>query len=153
MRRRKLRWAVAVGAELAMLAGVAAFALWLRPDRASLDAFRRIKQGMSRAEVHDILGPSGDYETGRREHDGIEEDYDIAGGGSMSPRERFPEGGAVENWVYDAVGINVSFTRSGEVAFAWYRVYKTTDRGFLASLRHRVERLWRRWFPEQLPGT
>jgi hypothetical protein len=63
MRRRKLLpGAVAV---LVTLAGVAALVLWPRADRVTRANFDRIRVGMSRAEVEAILGPPGDYRTGR----------------------------------------------------------------------------------------
>jgi hypothetical protein len=65
MRKRKLRWALA---GLVILAGAVTFLAWLRPMSpapVTLENYRRIKAGMSRAETEAILGgPPGDYSTG-----------------------------------------------------------------------------------------
>jgi outer membrane protein assembly factor BamE (lipoprotein component of BamABCDE complex) len=65
MRSRKLLWAVG----LAVLVAVRVFVLWSRPDRITEENFSRIKVGMSREEVHAILGSPDDYRTVETEAD------------------------------------------------------------------------------------
>jgi hypothetical protein len=63
MRRRTLLVALA-GLAVMVAAGVGA--LWPRPSRVTGENFDRIEKGMSRAEIEAVLGPPGDYRTGRR---------------------------------------------------------------------------------------
>jgi outer membrane protein assembly factor BamE (lipoprotein component of BamABCDE complex) len=59
MKRRRLRRFLARAGLAAMLA-VGMLVLWPRPprtDRITEEDFRRVKEGMSRAEVRAILGP------------------------------------------------------------------------------------------------
>jgi hypothetical protein len=65
MRRRTL---LVVIAGLAVVA-TGAWLLWPRPERITQENCDRIRIGMSRAEVEAILGPPGDYRTGRGEMD------------------------------------------------------------------------------------
>jgi hypothetical protein len=60
MRNRKLRWAAA-GLALVALLAAGAFVMWPRPDRITRENYQRIRYGMSRGEVEAILGPPGDY--------------------------------------------------------------------------------------------
>src|SRR6516164_10518508 len=62
MRRRTL---LVVLAGLAGLVAAVVVVLWPRPSlRITLENCKRIREGMSRAEVEAILGPPGDYRTG-----------------------------------------------------------------------------------------
>jgi hypothetical protein len=65
MRRRKLLVALA----LAVAVAAAAVVLLPRPDRIAREDYDRIRPGMTRGEVEAILGPPGDYRTGRGESD------------------------------------------------------------------------------------
>jgi len=56
--RKQLWWIIPVTGMLLVFA-----ALVPRPSRVTRAAFERIEKGMTRAEVHKILGPPGDYST------------------------------------------------------------------------------------------
>jgi hypothetical protein len=58
MRRRK---PLPVPAGRAVLLAAGAFVLWPRPERITRENFKRIREGMTQAEVEAILGPPGDY--------------------------------------------------------------------------------------------
>jgi hypothetical protein len=67
MRGRKLRRALAAGPVL-LLAAVALFVAWPRPERVTRENFGRVRKGLSEAEVRAILGPchsSGSRPDGR----------------------------------------------------------------------------------------
>jgi hypothetical protein len=61
MRRRKLLGALAAGVVVLLAAG--AFVLWLRSGRVTEENFRRIRRGMTLAQVEAILGPASVYRT------------------------------------------------------------------------------------------
>jgi hypothetical protein len=59
---------------LAVVVAVGVVVLWPRADRITKENLGRIRLGMSAAEVEVVLGPPGDYRSGRGEshwgHDG-----------------------------------------------------------------------------------
>jgi hypothetical protein len=141
MRRRKLRWVVATG--LLALVAVGALVLLHRPDRVTEKNFKRITDGMSRAEVEAILGPPNvsEAEVDRLATlDGFSGEVSIIGlsGGQL----RFDGRKAEENlfWAGGAGLVCVGFA-DGHVV----------DGGMLprAGIVERIERRWRRWFPEK----
>ncbi len=141
MRRRKLLWAAVVG--LVALAGVAAFALWPRPDRVTTENFDRIHKGMTRGEVEAILGPPGDYTNGP----------------TAAPASSYPviydpvrgmwlqgdEGSTVAEWRSDTGWLRVLFSVSGRVEDHWFQPQDRIEQSALDNLLWRAKRQWRRW--------
>src|ERR1700722_7606055 len=108
MRRRKVLVTL-VG--LAVVA-VGAFVLWPRKHRITRENYERIREGMSRAELEAILGPSGDYTTGPvLLNAGTRSVIDIGDDGN--PHD-FP----ATEWRGDTASVWVAFSASGDVVFA-----------------------------------
>jgi hypothetical protein len=160
MRRRKL---LVVLAGLAVVVAAGVVVLWPRPpSRITRENFERIKEGMSRAEVEAILGPPGDYRTGRGEMDyGTENEAwmpdtgpDLAGP-DFAPLEtnwrrapgQSPEDPTLRaDWMGDSFGIAIAIGQSGSVEEKVGLPRRTTQ-GPLDNLVWRVKRQWHRWFP------
>jgi hypothetical protein len=156
MRSRKLRWLVA---GLVTLAALAAFVLWPRADRVTLQNFNRIREGMSRAEVEAILGPPGDYRTICTETNcGLYQppylDCDLnryaagEGKGGYWPLDD-SSGDATSfygTWFGDDGYINVQFVSDAVDDKAFYHSVRK-EMTSLDNLLWRVKRQWRQWFP------
>jgi hypothetical protein len=127
-------------AGLLVLVSAVAFAPRPRTDRITLENFRRIEKGMSRAEVCGILGPPGDYTTGPLE---------FVGPGELRPW--YPPltvvNDAREDWGWDEKTVSVTFDKSGGVSCAMYSGCQRVKQGPLDNLRWRAKRQWRKWFP------
>jgi hypothetical protein len=128
MRRRTLLVAL-VGLAVVGAAGVVVLWLWPRPERVTRENYDRIQIGMGRREVEAILGPPGDYRTGR----GDEEVNGTFYRGVWEPAMGFPWGwnhtrmsssqtGEQAYWVSDSVRIYVFIDDAGHVREA--RAYK-----------------------------
>ncbi len=138
MRGRKLRWALVA---ILIPAGVGAFVLWPRPDRITRENYDRIREGMSRAEVEAILGPSGDYTTGPvKPRDGARLDMSD----TSSTLEVRP--GSAAMWVSDAAYIIVFFDDSGRVKLSGFDPCTSEPQGPLDNLLWRIKRQWHKWF-------
>jgi hypothetical protein len=140
MRSRKLRWALTAG--LVALAGVAAFALWPRPNRVTRENCARIRQGMTRAEVDALLGPPGDYRTGPVDYDRGLVPLKIAP--ITMPWETSDDD---DRWAGDSAYLAVRFDPEGRVG-SWYVVPTSkAAQSPLGNLLWRLGRQWRRWSP------
>jgi hypothetical protein len=137
VRRRKLLALVG----LAVVAGVAAFALWPQPNRITRENCARIRKGMSRAEVEAILGPPGDYTSGPMFVEGNAPTDDAY---LYFTADKDP--GAV--WCGDAGFIVVLYyPSSGRALDPMFCRGERQPQGSLGNLLWRAERRWRRWFP------
>jgi hypothetical protein len=117
-----------------------------RPERIALENFRRLRTGMSRAEVLAIIGPPGDYFTGEPDmSSGIL--FDIDGAADLSPQQMYPDGSTTENWECDTAGITVVFSRSGLVTCGWFLDINARYRGIWGKIRWRVQNEWQEWVP------
>jgi hypothetical protein len=126
-----------------VLVGTAAFSLWPRPDRITKANFDRIKEGMSQADVEAILGPAGDYSTGRRlfifESAGLSRDQI-----SESEVDAAQSGLC---WEGDTGRIDVAIGPNG-VSSAIYSSAHKIKQDPLSYLIWRAKRQWRRWYQE-----
>jgi hypothetical protein len=139
MRGRKLWWLLTLAGLAVLMAGAVVLWLQLLPDPASRitrENFDRIRRGMSRAEVHAILGPPGDYRNGPMAHEPAW--LKIVPGWHYDWAE----------WEGDAGAAVVGFDDSGQVQQKQFLVSEPTGHGPLDTLLWRAKRLWRQWFPE-----
>jgi hypothetical protein len=149
MRRRKLLATLAAGM---VLAGVAVFVLWPRPDRITRENFDRITKGMSRAEVHALLGPPGDYRTVETEV-AVEHAGDFVYSARVARVfERFPISilgpeEEYESWLGNAGDICVFYGPDG-VSSEEFATVDRVEKSVLDGLLWRAKRQWRRWFPQ-----
>jgi hypothetical protein len=161
MRRRKLLAAV-VG--LAVLVAVGVFALWPQAGRVTRENYQRIRIGMTLAEVETILGPPGDYRSGRGETDYGGDDGPaywqvdpepypkplVWGNTHWSTKEgdSWPSRkGRWGVWVSDSAIISV-IVDDAEHVVEMYASNRRMTQSFFDNLLWRAKRQWRRWFPE-----
>ncbi len=138
MRRRKLRWVLALAALAVVAAG--AVLLWLPRDPITRKNYDRIQDGMTRTQAEAILGPPGINGAVTRRFD--EEDFDEGGfirAGEWDYYPFFGEDPEVGLWIGDAGIIAVYFHHGRAGAKGWFPRSSPLQR-----LRHR----WQRWFPE-----
>jgi hypothetical protein len=141
MRRRKLLVALAA---LAVVVAVGTFTLWPRPHRFTREDCRRVREGMTRAEVEALLGPPGDYRTGPVDYDGGFVPLKIT---PLTMPQITPLSEDIVRWTGDSAYIAVLFDSAGCVQ-TWYVVPTSkTAQSPLGALLWRAERQWRRWFP------
>jgi HAMP domain-containing protein len=150
MPTRKL-FRIAVGLSLILLA-CAAFTAWTRssgPPRRTTENARRIRAGMSRADVEAILGPPGDYSTG--ETHSCEPDGDWQGEITVLESSALHDvrGAWSETREDDRIQIDVAGDPEGKVDLVWVRPLRPVDHGLLGNLLWRAKRQWRKWFPEK----
>jgi hypothetical protein len=127
---------VVLGAVALAAIGAALLALRPNPDaRITREHFKRIRQGMSRAEVEAILGSEGS---------------DIlrtfSGSDLETPEE--PSGCKTTCWRSDTTMIEVAFDASGSVRESSCHSLHKLSRSRLEEWLWRVKRQWHRWFPE-----
>jgi hypothetical protein len=152
-------------AGLAALAGAAALALWPRADRVTRANFDRIRVGMSRAEVEAILGPPGDYRTGRtkEESDPLDPpcfDIDETAFNADAYYGLGPDGIWDQAFWFGNEAYIIVVFKSGVVSESrdprrvgiggsksFVRTVKL-EQGPLENLLWRAKRQWRKWFPE-----
>jgi hypothetical protein len=103
MRRWKL---IVVLLALAVAIAVGAFVLWPREDRITPENYRLISRGMSRSQVHAILGPPRDLVYGRPAVTEL-------------PTEGIPgESVTCEHWRATTWEISIFLDRDGKVKYA-----------------------------------
>jgi hypothetical protein len=99
--------------------------------------FDRIKEGMSRAEVEEILGPAGDYTTGPTYyHSQL----------SLEWLHLYADELPGYQWQGDD-GTIVVFFDEQVVAHTYFTSNCRLTQGRLDNLLWRFKRQWRRWFP------
>jgi hypothetical protein len=154
------RWKLLV--VLAGLAIVAAGVIVLRPEppsRITLESCRRIREGMTRAEVEAILGPPGDYRTAvgeteyptsrdsgrawRRDPEFSDLNLNWEEQIDWMEHELFQQ--AV--WVGDEFLVRCRLDDSGHLKERCAFARRTKQTAF-DSFLWRLKRKWRRWFPE-----
>jgi hypothetical protein len=140
MRRRRLRWVLALaGLGVVIVAG--AVVLWPHPpSRITRENFDRIKVGMSRPEVEAILGPPGDYRMGPTLYF-----LDV-----ISPKGSLPFliHNPADRWESEIGAIDVFFGPTGVTASVYAHGVKV-GRSAFDDLLWRLKRQWHRWFPEK----
>jgi len=144
MRRRTLLVALA-GLAVVVAAG-SAVVLWPQPpSRITRGNFDQIRGGMTRVEVHALLGPPGDYATGDTEID-----WDSHDKGKRFLLSNNPETWRLmpDVWGGDRARVMVVYYTNGTVVGAKYSPVRRVDQGPLDRLLWRAKRQWRRWFPE-----
>jgi hypothetical protein len=133
------------------------FVLWQRPSRITEENFERIQPGMSRAEVEAILGPPGDYRTGRGESKMSESVMPPIWHPDRDPFDRaltittWREMGRSEQhgtWIGDSLSIDVIVAEAEHVQER-YACTRRVTQGPFDNLLWRAKRQWRRWFPEK----
>ena len=135
MRRRMLRWALALAVLVVMTAGVVT--LWPRTDRITRENFDRIQKGMSRAENEAILGPPGNYATDPTK---VERDSD-------EQTIPLPCDVQIVSWTTDTDSCTVVLGPSGQVVAMAHSHWARTELSPLDNLLLRAKRQWHRWFP------
>jgi hypothetical protein len=132
MRRRKLRWVLAGLAVISL--ALAAMAAMVRPESQHLTKgkYKEIDVGMTRARVHAVLGPPGDYRTGPTTE--------------VTPLAS--RGQPPECWKSNEGMIWVSYDQSGTVDNYLKNFTRPPEPKPLQNLLWRLKRQWHRWFPE-----
>jgi hypothetical protein len=150
MRRRKLLVALA---GLAVVVAAGAVVLWQRQSsRITQENFDRIRDGMSRAEVEEILGSPGDYRTGPGATNlgrdvimwVIDPDVHPYPPSSWSKIDEGPHSWGY--WLGDSFQISVAIDDSGQVQ-EMHGFPRRTTQGVFDNLLWRAKRQWHRWFP------
>jgi hypothetical protein len=147
MRRRKLL--VALGGLAVLVAvGVAVLAVLVWPQstpRITRANCLRIKEGMSREEIEEILGPPGDYRNGRGATQAVPdpEPFYRASGSPWQALTVFQGGSQEAEWYSDSLCICVALDFDGRVRDARALDRRMTE-GFIDNLFWRAKRQWRR---------
>jgi hypothetical protein len=163
MRKRKLRWLLALAGVAVLVAG----ALLLWPSHSMREKFERVQEGMCRAEVEAILGPPGDYRTGptapppedlpRRsplEGQTSPSGDPVVEAATESPADFVvvvPQASVTSffldpMWDGDDGLISVSF-RDERVLSKQFAPRRRVPQTPLENLQWRAKRQWRKWFP------
>jgi hypothetical protein len=143
-----LRWKL-LGAVGLLAMTVAVFVLWPRPDRITETNYARIRAGMSRVEVEAILGTPGDYGSGP-EVSPVFAFYSAGGitGTQFRGKLYSPTSCIYAEWLGETLCVQVGYDDSGRVDVSDADPITREKLSPLDSLRWRVERQWRKWFPE-----
>jgi hypothetical protein len=148
-----------------LLALVASFVLCpIPPSRVTRENYDRIREGMTRAEVEAILGPPGDYRTGRTREasDPLDPpcfDIDETAFNADAYYGLSPGGLWEQAWWFGNEAYIIVVFKSGvvsdprdipEVGIKGCKSFVRTvklEHGPLDNLRWRTESQWRKWFP------
>jgi hypothetical protein len=109
------------------------------PGRVTRVNYHRIKEGMARAEVEDILGPPGDYRTGPMSGDG--------GDWSADNLLLLWNGSNFSTWCSDAGVMTVIYDDSAKVLDKVLMTDRRQEQSPLENFLWRTKRQWRRRFP------
>jgi hypothetical protein len=125
--------------------------LWPRPERITPENYARVRTGMSRTQVEEILGLPGDYRTELGESQFVKDfpwDPD-PGADPLTPSNwsKIPEQRSFACWISNSCQITVYIDDSGHVQ-EMYEFPRRTTQGVVANLIWRLKRQWHRWFPE-----
>jgi hypothetical protein len=134
MRRRTLLVALAGLAVVA--AGVVVF--WPRQTLATAANFARIQEGMTRAEVEDLVGPAGDFRTRPME-------YSWGESARLEMYQQIDDETIV--WATNEVLGVVRLDPAGRVSKVVYGPGRAQSQSVLENLLWRAKRQWHRWFP------
>ena len=149
MRRRTLLVALA-GLAVAVAAGLVV--LWPRPERITPENYARVRTGMSRTQVEEILGLPGDYRTGPGATNlgrdvimwVIDPDVHPYPPSSWSKIDEGPHSWGY--WLGDSFQISVAIDDSGHVQ-EMHGFPRRAVQGAVANFLWRAKRQWHRWFP------
>ena len=140
MRGRKLIVALA---GLAVVVAVGAVVLWPQTERITPENCDRIRVGMARAEVEQMLGgPPGYYAAGP---------LTLPVGFNLEAPWTSPvsgDGALAVGYVGNRGAIAVSYNSSGAVMYKIFLPGERLEQTPLENLLWRAKRQWRRWFPE-----
>jgi hypothetical protein len=142
MRRRTLRWVLALAGPAGVLVAAGAFVLWPRPDRVTRENFGLLRVGMSKPEVYAVIGPPGEYLT-------RDANYDDAAGTDFGEAPRFAHKEGVEVGKGDDAVLWVQFDASGHVSGATCIPLKAIDHGPIGNLLWRIRYQLFRLFPDK----
>jgi hypothetical protein len=137
-----------------VLAALAIFVLCFGPSRITRDNYNRIEEGMSRAEVEQILGgPPGDYRTHRTMHDENDPNTSCLGDvdalalgvhGYLDDLDGPPT--IVGKWFGNEGHILIYFSpETVEAKYWWCTV--NYEQSTLNNVLWHAKRQWRKWFP------
>jgi hypothetical protein len=129
-----------------LLVAVCVWSLWpqpeLPPTSISRETFHRIKLGMTRAEVTEILGPAGNRRTLE-----VEVDFSVHREDIYSNEDARKANRTYASWVTDTATVSLEFDDTGAVAVAHFDPTRpSTDSAWIKFCR-RFDSLRRRWFP------
>ena len=134
-------------AGLAVVVAAGMVVLWPRSEPASritVESFRRIRKGMTRAEVEAILGMPQAVSEGSK---ALASRGNYPGGSewkiAQSSRHKASENGC--DWYEDYYGIRVTFSASLRATSGEW--FPPAPQDFIERLRCQAERQWHRWFP------
>jgi hypothetical protein len=151
MRWRKLRWVLA-GLAVALVALLSAGEILLHPppNRVTKTNCDRVLRSMTLAEVEAILGPPGDYRTGRGTTRTFVNTWDanwppVDDSPARSQGIEWPRYGQVV-WISDSAYACIGFNGHALVANIYSLDRQITDAP-LDRLLWRAKRQWRHWFP------
>jgi hypothetical protein len=130
-------YALALAAVVAGVLFVGVFAIHTRSPRITCANFDRIRNGMTRAQVESIVGPPGDFTTGRLVFD--------PGSIPWPPISRC-SGETVLEWTADTGWGLVRFNHDETVNGALFYPGFLHEQSTYENVRWRIERQWRRWF-------
>jgi hypothetical protein len=141
MRRRKLLVALAA---LSVVVAAGTVVLWPRPERITRENYRRIRVGMTFAEVEAILGPPGDHTSGPTE---TNDPTWFAVTDSFGEPDAILSASTLMEWSSDTIHIWVAFGFEGTVTAAMPSIKNRITQSPLDNLLWRAKRQWHRWFP------
>jgi hypothetical protein len=119
-------------------------------SRISRENALRITEGMTKAEVEDILGPPGDYTTAPTRWSVFSPDFEFSRRTLDPVKARFlgTDFSHPAIWSSDTDHVEVVYCDSAAVIVR-YVTCERLPQSILDSLLWRAKRQWRRWFPEQ----
>jgi hypothetical protein len=148
VRRRKLL--VVLASAIATLLAASIFVMEVRRPQVSPENCRRITANMTHSEVEAMLGPPGDYTTGPVEDVGtspeIAEPLQISP--DLSERKVSWQSDRTVYWHGDNGIIQVSFDPTGHASYKCFVSATKLEQSLLGNLLWRVNRQWRKLFPE-----
>jgi hypothetical protein len=121
-----------------------------RSDRITRENWERINADMSRAELEAILGPPGDYTTGPTELVGNV--GHVEGTGYSGPSRGIVTTALaeadLERWIWYGDAGEICVDRWSGGCMKTFHPERRVDQGPLDNLLWRIQRQWRKWFPE-----
>jgi hypothetical protein len=138
MKRRVLVRALAIGVAFVLLCS---FILWPRQPRVTQDRCARVRAGMTRAEVYEILGPPGDYSTGPVEFSGDQEYFRGCADLTKDWPTQFTERDFAR-WWGDAGCAWVRFDETERATACEFVSHSSIEQGPIESIIWRIRRKW-----------
>ncbi len=138
--RKRWRWVLAGMVIAFLLVAGSRFLAASQSDRIIGQNFDRIKDGMTLAEVEQLLGPPGDRTTRAEYLDGPH--ISVAFREDNGPFSKF-------EWMSDRGYISVTFDASGRAYKKSYMRNDSLEQNLADEFFWQVNRQWRRWFPDR----